>query len=194
MIILIDNGHGIDTPGKRSPDGRFREYLWTREVAAILLDILADDGFDVRLVVPETNDIALRTRCARVNRIVKEEGPAVLLSIHANAAGDGSRWMNGRGFSVYTSPGRTDADRFATMIDKSMRAEFPGARFRADTSDGDVDYEARFYILTHTNCPAVLAECWFYDNIEECCWLLKENTKYGIAMGFYWAIRDYLAR
>ena len=58
----------------------------------------------------------------------------------------------------------------------------------------DVDYEARFYILTHTNCPAVLAECWFYDNIEECCWLLKENTKYGIAMGFYWAIRDYLAR
>ena len=24
--ILIDNGHGIDTPGKRSPDGVLREY------------------------------------------------------------------------------------------------------------------------------------------------------------------------
>ena len=33
MIILIDNGHGIETPGKRSPDGRFKEYLWNREVA-----------------------------------------------------------------------------------------------------------------------------------------------------------------
>ena len=66
MIILIDNGHGIDTPGKRSPDGRFKEYLWNREVAEILYDVLCDDGFDARLVVPETNDVSLKTR---VNRI-----------------------------------------------------------------------------------------------------------------------------
>ena len=26
MKILIDNGHGIDTKGKRSPDGRLLEY------------------------------------------------------------------------------------------------------------------------------------------------------------------------
>ena len=26
MIILLDNGHGFGTPGKRSPDGHFREY------------------------------------------------------------------------------------------------------------------------------------------------------------------------
>ena len=28
--VLIDNGHGEETPGKRSPDGKFREYIWTR--------------------------------------------------------------------------------------------------------------------------------------------------------------------
>ena len=28
MKILIDNGHGVETPGKRSPDGRFREYAY----------------------------------------------------------------------------------------------------------------------------------------------------------------------
>ncbi|MBQ0142118.1 MAG: N-acetylmuramoyl-L-alanine amidase, partial [Prevotellaceae bacterium] len=33
MTILIDNGHGSDTPGKRSPDGLFREYSYTREIA-----------------------------------------------------------------------------------------------------------------------------------------------------------------
>lgn len=27
MKILIDNGHGENTPGKRSPDGKLREYL-----------------------------------------------------------------------------------------------------------------------------------------------------------------------
>ena len=26
MKILIENGHGIETPGKRSPDGVLREY------------------------------------------------------------------------------------------------------------------------------------------------------------------------
>ena len=43
---MIDAGHGIDTPGKRSPDGRFREYKWNREVADILLDNLISRGID----------------------------------------------------------------------------------------------------------------------------------------------------
>jgi len=33
MKILIDNGHGSNTPGKCSPDGRLREYSYTREIA-----------------------------------------------------------------------------------------------------------------------------------------------------------------
>ena len=28
MKILIDNGHGVDTPGKRSPNGNLCEYAW----------------------------------------------------------------------------------------------------------------------------------------------------------------------
>ena len=39
MRILIDAGHGIDTPGKRSPDGSFLEYLWNREIAEMLYDL-----------------------------------------------------------------------------------------------------------------------------------------------------------
>lgn len=33
MKILIDNGHGRETPGKRSPDGRLLEYAYTRDIA-----------------------------------------------------------------------------------------------------------------------------------------------------------------
>lgn len=33
MKILIDNGHGRETPGKRSPDGTLREYAWNRLIA-----------------------------------------------------------------------------------------------------------------------------------------------------------------
>ena len=33
MKVILDNGHGRDTAGKRSPDGRLREYAYTREMA-----------------------------------------------------------------------------------------------------------------------------------------------------------------
>ena len=37
MKVLIDNGHGENTKGKRSPDGKLREYAWTREIADMLV-------------------------------------------------------------------------------------------------------------------------------------------------------------
>lgn len=194
MIILIDNGHGIETPGKRSPDGRFKEYLWNREVAEILCDILCDDGFDARLLVPETNDVSLKTRVNRANKVWKEEGDCILISIHANAAGDGSRWMSARGWSCYTTVGQTESDRLAERMYDSFRTEFPDARFRTERADGDQDYEADFYILRKTWCPAVLLENWFYDNREECAFLLRQDTKEHVAMAAFWAVRNYLGK
>ena len=44
MKVLIDNGHGSDTPGKCSPDGRHREYLWARDVAQRLEKALTEEG------------------------------------------------------------------------------------------------------------------------------------------------------
>ncbi len=44
MKILIDNGHGIFTPGKRSPDGRFREGIFTREIARRIVAALNYDA------------------------------------------------------------------------------------------------------------------------------------------------------
>lgn len=32
--VLVDNGHGVETPRKRSPDGRLRKYKYAREIAA----------------------------------------------------------------------------------------------------------------------------------------------------------------
>lgn len=60
MKILIDPGHGIETPGKRSPDSSFLEYLWNREVSDYLLQNLIQLRLDAELVVTETNDVSLR--------------------------------------------------------------------------------------------------------------------------------------
>lgn len=40
MKVIIDNGHGQNTPGKCSPDRQLREYQWTRQLAHRLHDAL----------------------------------------------------------------------------------------------------------------------------------------------------------
>ena len=53
MKILIDNGHGVDTAGKRSPDGSLREYKYTREIAEKVVSELKKRGFDAERIVTE---------------------------------------------------------------------------------------------------------------------------------------------
>jgi N-acetylmuramoyl-L-alanine amidase len=195
MTILIDNGHGINTPGKRSPDGRFREYLWNRQVADALLEALRDYGMDARLIVTETDDIALSTRVRRVNKVCSAVGAGnvLLVSIHANAAGDGSRWMSAKGWSCYTSPGKTKSDTVAEYLYDAFERAFPDRKIRKDWSDGDRDWEANFTLLKNTKCAAVLLENFFYDNAEECAWLLKDTTKERIVAAIRDGLRRYLA-
>lgn len=183
MKILIDPGHGIDTPGKRSPDGLFREYLWNRQVADLILEGLVSAGIDASLVVTETNDVSLRNRVNRVNSICNRLGASnvLLVSIHANAAGNGSAWMNAKGWSCYTSRGKTKSDQVAECLYDAFEAEFQDREIRKDMSDGDRDWEENFYVLQKSNCPAVLLENFFYDNREECAWMLQEETKRRIA-------------
>ena len=53
MIVLIDNGHGSNTPGKCSPDKSLREYRWAREIAARVEEVLKTKGIDARRIVTE---------------------------------------------------------------------------------------------------------------------------------------------
>lgn len=196
MKILIDAGHGIDTPGKRSPDGSFLEYLWNRQVADLVLARLRARGVDASLVVTETNDISLRTRTMRVNKICDKIGAqnVLLISIHANAAGDGKIWKTANGWSCYTTPGKTGSDELAECFYDAFSRVFYDRRMRRDISDGDSDYEENFYILAKTKCRAVLLENFFYDNRMECQWLLQAKTKEQIADAIVDGLKSYLKK
>ena len=196
MKVLIDPGHGIDTPGKRSPDGLFREYLWNRQVADLILDGLISAGVDASLVVTETNDVTLRNRVNRVNTICNRLGASnvLLVSIHANAAGNGSAWMNAKGWSCYTSKGKTKSDQVAECLYDAFEEEFQDRKIRKDMSDGDRDWEENFYVLQKSKCPAVLLENFFYDNREECAWMLQEETKRRIASAVVKGIIKYIKK
>lgn len=193
FTIIIDNGHGKDTAGKRSPDGILQEWAWNRDCAAKIVETLKCLGYDVVLLVPEDKDISLQERCDRINTICLERGRSncILISVHANAAGMGD-WMNATGWSVWTSPGQTQADVIATMMYERAVQTWGANRCRKEMSDGDPDYEKRFFILIHTLCPAVLVENFFYDNKKDYTYLCSPASIYECADVMCKGVIDYI--
>jgi N-acetylmuramoyl-L-alanine amidase len=127
------------------------------------------------LVNPEDKDISLSERVKRINKYGKD---AILISIHVNALGDGSKWMSARRWSVWTSIGKTKSDTIATYIFNEAEKKWGKEHVRKDLSDGDVDYEENFTILYKSICPAVLVENFFMDNKEDYEYLCSPNSIY----------------
>lgn len=196
MKILIDNGHGENTAGKRSPDGIFREYKYAREIAEAIERELRSKGYDVERIVKENIDVPLAERVRRVNEVCGRYGASrvVLVSIHCNAAGNGQNWMNARGWSAYTSRGKTKADTLADIIYQEAERNFSGHKIRKDYSDGDADWEESFYILQKTKCPAVLTENFFMDNKEDVSYMLSLEGRNRIVSTHVNAIAKYVER
>ena len=194
MKILIDNGHGNNTLGKRSPDGKFREYAYNREIAKHIVADLIDRGHDAELIVPEDNDISLEERVRRANKICLASDPScvILVSIHVNAAGNGSKWTNATGWSVYTCKGQTSSDKLAECLCAAAIKNFPGKRIRTDYSDNDPDWEENFYILRHSLCPAVLTENFFMDNKSDLEYLQSKAGKQAVVDTHIEGIIEYL--
>lgn len=194
MRILIDNGHGENTPGKCSPDKRFREYKYNRIIAQRVHDVLDSKGYDVKILVPETTDISLGERVRRANsEYTKTNGKSILISIHCNAAGMGE-WKNAKGWSIWTSKGQTKGDKLADEIYNVASKTFPtkGRKVLSDFKDGDGDYESNFYILANTKCPACLVENFFMDNKDDLAYLESEAAKSNITDVIVEGIINYI--
>lgn len=193
MKVLIDNGHGVETPGKRSPDGRLREYAYTREIADRVISRLQAEGIDSIRIVPEDADVPLQERVARTNKYYAESGKqAILISIHCNAAGNGSAWMTAHGWSVFVdTTASANSKRLATsMADIATKK---GVKVRKETGDRNY-WMASLYICKHTNCPAVLIENFFQDNKEDVDFLLSENGKQCITDITVESIKKFLTK
>ena len=152
---------------------------------------LRKKGIDAEQIVKEEVDVPLSERCRRVNEYKASE--AILISIHCNAAGGGSTWMQARGWEAWTSMGQTKADKLATCLYEAAEKYLPGMKIRKDITDGDPDKESGFYILKHTKCPAVLTENLFQDNRTDADFLLSEAGKLAIVDLHVNGIINYLS-
>lgn len=209
MVILIDNGHGKNTLGKQSPilndsgvnvpydfveKKRFKEWKYTRIIANMVVDILKDMKYDARLVTPEDDDVSLSERIRRINTICNKYGAnnVLLISIHANAVGDSSKWMEGKGWEAYTTRGETISDKLADFLYKRADSNIKGRKIREDWSDEDRDKEADFYIIKKAKCAAVLTENFFYDNKDDLKYLTSDEGVHSVVRLHVEGIIDFV--
>ena len=193
LVVILDAGHGKDTPGKCAPDKSLYEWSWNREIVAMLCERLYGLHVQTVILVPEDNDVPLKERVRRVNTIVhdaKIEGKEVLLiSVHINAAGHGT-WNNASGWSCWVSNNASEKSKQFAQIayEQAKLLDLCGNRVVPKENY----WTSNFYILKNTPCPAVLTENMFQDNKEDVAFLKSEEGKEKIVDLHVNAIKKYM--
>lgn len=200
-LYLIDPGHGgiingnYVTSGKRSPvfpdNSVLYEGVNNRDNTVKLLLALHKEGIRAIDIVNSNEDISLEERVKRANHLHKDT-PCVYISIHSDAAGNGAEWHEASGISVYTSPGQTKSDVLASLVIDNLEEQFTNTvKWRKDSSDGDEDKEAHFYVLEKTACPSILIEAGFHTNKLEAQRMLTDEWKNKLINAIVNAIKQF---
>ena len=192
MKILIDNGHGVDTIGKQSPDGSLKEWEYTREIAFRLERALVAMGIYAARIVPGQYDLKLSDRCRKVNAFCNVEGAenVLLVSIHNNAAGMDGKWHGARGFSAHVAMNASDKSKALAKCFWDAALEHG---LRGNRCVPKCGYIAQnLAICRDTKCPAVLTENLFQDNQEDVDFLKSEEGIKTIVQLHVEGIEKYL--
>ncbi len=199
--IILDFGHGgIDENGNYTTQGKKHTFsngetayegVINRRIGGMLRGYLRmlDDNYNIITTVDENDsrDLSLSYRVRVANQYPASE--TIFISIHNNAFNS-----KARGFEIYTTRGVTKSDALAESIANAVEPFYDDLKLklRYDTSDGDKDKEAEFYVLKRTNCPAVLIECLFFDNTEDYTRLKDPEFVKDLSWRIFVGIRNYL--
>jgi N-acetylmuramoyl-L-alanine amidase len=150
--IGIDDGHGYETAGKRTPDG-YHENYFNEKVKKYLITELKRNGFSCVDCSPMTADNSLQDRCNRANNAKVN----IFVSIHANAYGTG--WNGADGVETYYYPSSTSGKKLASLVQTEL--------LKGTKQDNRGVKSADFYVLRKTAMTAILVEAAFMTNKKE---------------------------
>lgn len=193
-FILLDAGHGLNTPGKRTPsfedDSFMKEREFNQDVVKKMLIKLKAYDCEVVWVSEETEDVPLSTRTTRANthyqNCIKKYGKAavksIFVSVHANAMGE--KWANANGIETFAYPGNEEALKLADLVQKQL-IRHTNLRDRGVKT-------ANFAVLRQTVMPAILCECGFMDYKPEATLLRTDSYRDLCATAIIKGIVQYL--
>ena len=164
ITVLLDNGHGKETPGKRSPiwnDGsQLFEWEYNRKVVDGIISRLNELNIDNVKITPEDKDIPLSERASRVNKICMAK-KCIFISVHCNAG-------KGTGWEVFSTNSKNNSDKLADTFIEVYKEKFPDKKCRGHK-------ESDFTVIYKSNCPCVLTENFFMDTESDCKFLMSEE-------------------
>ena len=155
--VCLDPGHGVETAGKRSPDGTYLEHEFNFDMANRVKAILERHGICVSMTRSTAKDVSLEQRVKVANGIA---GLNLFVSLHSNASGDG--WTIPDGYGIYTSMAGATAGRNVAANKLLARAKEAGIKLW-----GNGLFHDGLYVLKNTAAPAILVEHGFHTNKAE---------------------------
>jgi N-acetylmuramoyl-L-alanine amidase len=191
MQVILGTAHGINTPGKQSPDGKLKEYQWSREICQKVKEQLLNEGIVCVIDIEDDIEPSLSYRVNKVNKLCRAyEGDSIYVSIHINAADSDKQWHNANGWTiwVYNKASLKAKNLALTFFDIAKDYNIFGNRCIPSSKY----YSANLYVLRKTICPAVLTENLFQDNEKDAEFLLSEEGKNTICDLHIKAIKQYL--
>ena len=203
IVVLLDNGHGKNTPGKRSPkleNGKqLFEWSYVREIVEGIAKKLQEEGINYYLVHPEydeigsqSNDLIIRTTRANAyhSKAKKEGKTTVFISVHVNASGISKGWNKASGWTVHIANQCSDK---SLKLAQLLYAEAEKLGLKGNRSvPKEHAWRNDFWVVRKTNMPAVLTENLFMDNKEEVEYLLSEEGKNTIINLHVEGIKQYI--
>ena len=183
--VCLDPGHG---PGNvnGSPDGTYKEWEFTWDMAQRIKPLLEAQGVGVVLTKTADNYPSLTERA----NISNKSKPDCFVSIHTNAYGEGG-WSSASGLEIYTSAGPMTAQRNVLASELVNTFHAAGVSLRNEPIKHEM-----YTVLAKTDAPAALIEYGFHTNKMDTEYLkdskyrdkLAEATAKGICefLGVAW--------
>jgi N-acetylmuramoyl-L-alanine amidase len=181
-LIVIDPGHGGNDPGAINPDLGLTEKNLTLTIAKIVQSRLRSLGWRVVMTrdgdyeVGDPNGIDRQELQARCD-VANAAGAAAFVSIHINS-------------SVSSAPNGTTT-YYWRPADKLFAQEVQSETVAAD---GIVDSGVKredFYVIKHTQMPAVLVETAYLSNAHDGTMLQQPAFLDRVAAGIVKGIMDF---
>lgn len=188
-VVVIDPGHGGVDPGKIGINDALEKEV-NLNISFFLKEELLEAGFQV--VMTRTEDVGLysetdnnkkladmKARC----KIIEESDADIVVSIHQNSFSTESV----HGGQIFYYHHSVEGKRLAECLQSAFK------QYVDETNDRVAKSNDNYYMLLHTPCPTVIAECGFLSNAAEAELLCSEEYQKKIAAGICQGILTYFS-
>lgn len=184
-IIVLDPGHGGSDAGAIGPSG-VTEKSVSLAVSLKAQKLLTASGYQV--VMTRTTDIDVAapgvSDATELQARVDKAPPnaALFISVHCNAFST----SKANGMETYHAPTAVKGARLARLLNEELE-RLGGLHNRGVKA-------ARFYVMTHSQCPASLIELGFITNPREEKLLASEDYQQKLAQAITNAVNRYFSQ